>query len=151
MEPDYAGEMLPGLLITGVGVGLVLPSLASAASSSLPPARFATGSAVFTMTRQVGFVLGVSILVAVLGTPSPTDALSAFKHGWVFMLITSALGVLAALSIGPVRAFAGSQLFDATMTSTNNPRRTPTTANAVMKLSSGGANSPREIARSTRL
>jgi EmrB/QacA subfamily drug resistance transporter len=102
--PDYAGEMLPGLLITGVGVGLVLPSLASAASSSLPPARFATGSAIFTMTRQVGFVLGVSILVAVLGTPSPADALGAFDHGWVFMLITSMLGALAALSIGPIRA-----------------------------------------------
>jgi hypothetical protein len=106
VTPDYTGEMLPGLLITGVGVGLVLPSLASAASSSLPPARFATGSAVFTMTRQVGFVLGVSILVAVLGTPSSVDALSAFDHGWVFMVITSVLGALAALSIGPIRAAA---------------------------------------------
>jgi len=48
----------------------------------------------------------VSILVAVLGTPSPDDALSAFDHGWVFMLITSALGALAALSIGPIRAAA---------------------------------------------
>ena len=112
VTPDYVGEMLPGLLITGVGVGLVLPSLASAASSSLPPARFATGAAVFTMTRQVGFVLGVSILVAVLGTPSPADALSAFDHGWVFMVITSALGALAALSIGPVRAAAGSARTD---------------------------------------
>src|SRR5207244_1693559 len=57
--PDYAGEMLPGQFITGAGVGLVLPALASAASSSLPPARFATGSAAFTMTRQIGFVVGV--------------------------------------------------------------------------------------------
>jgi EmrB/QacA subfamily drug resistance transporter len=101
--PVYAGEMLPGLLITGMGVGLVLPSLASAASSSLPAARFATGSAVFTMTRQVGFVLGVSILVAVLGTPSRADPVMAFDHGWVFMIASSVLGLLAALSIGAVR------------------------------------------------
>jgi EmrB/QacA subfamily drug resistance transporter len=101
--PDYAGEMLPGLLVTGVGVGLVLPSLASAASSSLPPARFATGSAVFTMTRQVGFVLGVSILVAVLGTPGRADPVAAFDHGWVFMILASALGAAFALSIGPIR------------------------------------------------
>jgi EmrB/QacA subfamily drug resistance transporter len=100
--PDYAAEMLPGLLVTGAGVGLVLPSLASAASSSLSPARFATGSAVFTMTRQVGFVLGVSILVAVLGTPSPADPMTAFEHGWSFMVMTSVLGVLAALAIGQV-------------------------------------------------
>jgi hypothetical protein len=91
------------------------------------------------------------VSVGVLGTPSPANALGAFEHGWVFMAITSALGVLAALSIGQVRAFAGSQLFDATITSTSSPSRTPTTANAVMKPSSGGANSPREIARSTRL
>lgn len=112
VAPDYAGEMLPGLLITGVGVGLVLPSLASAASSSLPPARFATGSAVFTMTRQVGFVLGVSILVAVLGTPSPSEVLSAFDDGWVFMLLTSVLGALAALSIGPIRPAASAARAD---------------------------------------
>jgi EmrB/QacA subfamily drug resistance transporter len=104
--PDYVGEMLPGLLITGVGVGLVLPSLASAASSSLPPARFATGSAVFTMTRQVGFVLGVSILVAVLGTPSRSDPVTAFDHGWVFMIVSCALGVVAALSIGRIHSGA---------------------------------------------
>jgi EmrB/QacA subfamily drug resistance transporter len=101
--PDYLGEMLPGLLITGVGVGFVLPSLASAASSSLPSARFATGSAVFTMTRQVGFVLGVSILVAVLGTPSRVDPVAAFDRGWAFMIASSGLGLLAALSIGGVR------------------------------------------------
>lgn len=100
LEPDYAGEMLPGLLITGVGVGLVLPSLASAASSSLPPARFATGSAVFTMTRQVGFVLGVSVLVAVLGTPKPGDVLTAFDRGWTFMVLASLLALGAASALG---------------------------------------------------
>jgi len=101
--PDYLGEMLPGLLLSGVGVGLVLPSLASAASSSLPPARFATGSAVFTMTRQIGFVLGVSILVAVLGSPNRVDPVAAFERGWAFMIVSSVLGLLAALSIGEVR------------------------------------------------
>jgi EmrB/QacA subfamily drug resistance transporter len=99
---DYAGVMLPGLLITGVGVGLTLPSLASAASSSLPPARFATGSAVFVMGRQLGYVLGVSVLVAVLGTITPAGAIAAFDRGWVFMIIASALGALAALFIGPI-------------------------------------------------
>jgi len=101
--PDYAGEMLPGLLVAGLGVGFVLPSLASAAAASLPRERFATGSAIYTMTRQLGFVLGVSILIAVLGTPSPSDPVASFDRGWLFMLAACGLGVASALFIGRVQ------------------------------------------------
>ena len=41
--PSYATEVLPGMLLGGAGVGLVIPTLASAVAGSLPPARFATG------------------------------------------------------------------------------------------------------------
>jgi MFS family permease len=100
--PEYASEMLPGLLVGGIGVGFVLPSLASASASSVPRARFATGSAIYSMTRQLGYVLGVSIFIAVLGTPSRLDAVAAFDRGWVFMIIASGLGALTALFIGRV-------------------------------------------------
>ncbi len=103
VEPHYASEMLPGLMLGGLGVGLTLPSLASAAASSLPPARFATGSAVYTMARQLGYVLGVSILVAVLGTVSAADPVRSFDRGWAFCAIVSALGVVAAMAVGEVR------------------------------------------------
>ena len=99
---NYAGEMLPGLLITGAGVGLTLPSLASAATASLPPRRFATGSAVFTMSRQLGFVLGVAILVAILASASGRDPVDRFQDGWLFMAIAAALASATALAIGPL-------------------------------------------------
>jgi EmrB/QacA subfamily drug resistance transporter len=99
---DYAGELLPGLLLTGVGVGLVLATLSSAAVSSLPPARLATGSAVVTMSRQIGAVLGVSVLVAILGHPSPQDAAGAFTHGFLFMGLAAAAAAIASLAVGPV-------------------------------------------------
>ena len=69
----------------------------------MPRERFATGSAIYTMTRQLGYVLGVSILVAVLGTPGRVDPVAAFDRGWAFMVIASALGVAAALFIGTVQ------------------------------------------------
>jgi EmrB/QacA subfamily drug resistance transporter len=96
----YATAMLPGLLITGTGVGLTLPSIASAVASSLPPARFATGSAVLTMSRQIGVVLGVAVLVAILGGGAAT--VSEFEAGYGFMGTAAALGALAGWAIGPV-------------------------------------------------
>jgi EmrB/QacA subfamily drug resistance transporter len=91
VTPDYATRMLPGMLLTGTGVGLTLPTLVSAAVSAVPPHRFATGSGIVTMARQVGIVLGVSVLVTVLGHPAGPGALPAFQRATV---------VLAAVAFG---------------------------------------------------
>jgi EmrB/QacA subfamily drug resistance transporter len=66
-EPDYLRHWLPGLLMSGVGVGLVLPSLAGAAVSRLPAEHYAVGAAFNQATRQIGSVLGVAITVGLLG------------------------------------------------------------------------------------
>ena len=102
----YAGGMLPGLLITGVGVGLTLPSLSSAAASSLPAGRFATGAAVLTMARQLGTVLGVAVLVALIGTPGADAA--PFEDGYALMVLAATLGAGAGFAIGPLGAPAPS-------------------------------------------
>jgi uncharacterized protein (TIGR00369 family) len=102
-EPNYAAEMLPGLLITGAGVGLSIATLSSAAAASLPPQRFSTGIAVLTMSRQIGSALGVAILIAIVGTPAPGDALAAFDNAWTFMSIVSGAAFLAFLALGRVR------------------------------------------------
>jgi EmrB/QacA subfamily drug resistance transporter len=102
-EPDYAGAILPGLVLTGAGVGLTLAPLSSAAAASLPPPRFATGTAVLMMARQIGSVLGVAILVAILRSASPDDPLAAFRGGWDFMAGAAAAASVAALAIGDVR------------------------------------------------
>jgi EmrB/QacA subfamily drug resistance transporter len=39
LRPDYPAHMLPGMLLTGIGVGLTLPTLVSAALSAVPPHR----------------------------------------------------------------------------------------------------------------
>lgn len=66
-QAAYATHWLPGLLLSGLSVGLVLPSLAGAAVSRLPVHHYAVGSAVNQATRQIGAVIGVAITVLLLG------------------------------------------------------------------------------------
>src|SRR4051812_34929513 len=88
-DPSYAADYLPGMLLGGAGVGFVIPSMFSAATSTLPPERFAPGTAITSMSRQIGVALGVAVLVAVLGTPAPGEALARFQDGWAVMLVTA--------------------------------------------------------------
>jgi hypothetical protein len=109
LETNYLTAMLPGALLVGTGVGLTLPTLTATAASSLPPQRFATGSAVITMARQVGFTVGVAVLIAVLAKPlTPADRLVAFHHGWETIAAIGFLGAAAAslLIRRPARSLA---------------------------------------------
>jgi EmrB/QacA subfamily drug resistance transporter len=92
--PNYVGAYLPGSIILGLGVGLMLPALGGAATAPLPPERSATGTALYSMCRQIGLALGVSCLVAVLGSTTGLAAVQAFHHAWVFM---AACGLTAGL------------------------------------------------------
>jgi EmrB/QacA subfamily drug resistance transporter len=103
LTPDYAAHMLPGMLLTGTGVGLTLPTLVSAAVSAVPPNRFATGSGIVTMARQVGIVLGVSVLVTVLGHPAGAGALPAFQRATVVLAATAFAAGLVDLLLIPAR------------------------------------------------
>lgn len=69
-QPNYLRDWLPGLLMSGLSVGLVLPSLAGAAVSRLPAEHYAVGAAFNQATRQIGGVLGVAITVGLLGHAS---------------------------------------------------------------------------------
>lgn len=73
-EPHYLTQWLPAVLLSGTGVGMVLPSLAGAAVAGLPPAQYAVGSAVNQATRQLGGALGVAIAVVLVGHPGVARA-----------------------------------------------------------------------------
>jgi EmrB/QacA subfamily drug resistance transporter len=100
VHPDYVGDMLGGMLLTGVGVGLTLPTFMATGAASLPASAFATGSAVVNMLRQVGLAVGVAVLVAVVGVPrTPLASLAAFRHGWEMIAGVSLLAALAGATL----------------------------------------------------
>ena len=100
LHPAYLTDWLPAALLSGAGVGLTLPTLGSAAAASLPPERFGAGSAVASTTRQVGTVLGISLLIALLGTPGPGDALAAFDRVWAFAAACAVAASVLCLGLG---------------------------------------------------
>lgn len=67
--------------------------------ADLPQERFGIGGAINQTARQIGAVLGVALLIAVVGTPTSIDqALDRFRIAWL-------IGVVAALGSAAVSSF----------------------------------------------
>ncbi|WP_151633464.1 MFS transporter [Noviherbaspirillum aerium] len=92
-EPQYLTHWLPALILSGIGVGMVLPSLSGAAAAGLPPDQYAVGSAVNQAVRQIGSVLGVALTVMFLGHEGLMRSDFATLYGLhvVLALVTGAL------------------------------------------------------------
>lgn len=97
-EAAFFTAWLPGLLLTGVGVGLVLPSLTGAAVFGLPPNRFGVGIGVNTAIRLMGSVFGVAFTIILVGGVDPS--LASFKDLYLCLI---AGGLLTALLCLPVK------------------------------------------------
>lgn len=96
IESNYLVWWLPATLVGGLGVALTFPVLSAAAVAGLPPEHFAAGGALNQTARQIGAVLGIAVLVAVLGTPtSVAQAHDRFQVAW-------AVCAVAALASGAV-------------------------------------------------
>lgn len=106
-DSDYVGAVLPGWVIGGIGVGLALPSILSSATVDLPASQAAAGSATVSMFRQVGMVLGVSLVVATVGAPvGYAAAHNAFQHAWWATAGVAVAAALAAVFMTPARKTA---------------------------------------------
>jgi MFS family permease len=71
----------------GLGMGLAMPTLSAASMASLPPQVRGVGSGALNTMRQIGFTVGVALLVAVFTHTVATNAQHATKQ---------AAGVIAA-------------------------------------------------------
>jgi EmrB/QacA subfamily drug resistance transporter len=103
-DAAYVTEVLPWQVLSGFGIGLSFSAWGSAAVAELAPSRFATGSAIVGALRQIGAVLGIAVLVAVVGTPSAADPVGPFHDAWLLIAATGAAAGLLGLGLGRVRA-----------------------------------------------
>jgi EmrB/QacA subfamily drug resistance transporter len=78
--------------VTGVGLGLAMPTMLNAALSALSPARSGSGSALMTAARQVGATIGVAVLGTVLS--------SVYRSHLVATSLPPAVAAVARSSVG---------------------------------------------------
>jgi len=96
--PAYVRDLLPSMILGGIGVGLTLGTLIAAGVQSLPGGRTATGSALVNSFRQVSSALGVAILITLIGARVTAGSVGDFRLAWAaaaaLALVTSALGAV---------------------------------------------------------
>lgn len=89
-------DLLPGWLLAGIGTGLAFPTAIASGTSELPPHQASTGSAVINMSRQLGTVVGISLLVLVL------EGGGSFQRGWWLAAGVALAGAFTAFGIRPL-------------------------------------------------
>ena len=104
ITPDFVGEWLPGMVLLGIGAGTLFPNLSGTAVASAPGGSFATATGMNSVARQIGAALGVAVVVAIIGMPTPATAYAAFQHAWTFGAVCLFAAGLGCLLVGHVNA-----------------------------------------------
>jgi EmrB/QacA subfamily drug resistance transporter len=99
-SPAYLADYLPAWAVGGIGVGLALPNLMAGSTHDLPASMAATGSGVVTMARQIGFVVGVSTLFALVGDNVGPAAIDGLRQTWVAAALVLVAAAGAAVGMG---------------------------------------------------
>jgi EmrB/QacA subfamily drug resistance transporter len=104
----YVTDLLPAMVLLGVGAGLVFPALMTLAMSGATPEDSGLASGLVNTTQQVGGALGLAVL-ATLSTTRTSSLLShgasnaaALTDGYHLAFTIGAGLVLAAIAIGLV-------------------------------------------------
>jgi cyanate permease len=90
---------VPGLLLTGAGVGLCFTPLTAIVLGNVDPQRAGAASGVLSTTQQVGYSLGVAI-TGVIFFGAGKDIARAFEVSLIELAVLAA-GVMAASRLLP--------------------------------------------------
>ncbi len=116
LAPDrasYTTNLLPGFLVVGVGIGLVVPAVSVAAMSNVQAERSGLASGMLMTSHEIGAALGVAVLsaVAVAGAGGSLHAgiAAGYQDGFLAAtIIAAALALIALLALPAVRPEEGS-------------------------------------------
>lgn len=130
-EPRYLTGYLPAAVVLAIGIGVTFPLVGAIAVANASGGRYAGAAAFNSSVRQVGAALGVAILVALVGQPSPAEVEGAFTRAWWFATICFGLVALGALAIGRVDPVGPVEALAEGLSEARHPSRTPLPARQV--------------------
>jgi EmrB/QacA subfamily drug resistance transporter len=93
-------NLLPGLLLGGVGMALTMTPSAAAATRAIPVAKAGVGSAVLNAFRQVGGSIGIALMGAIMAAELATPpTVESFMRGFERSLLVAAGIALAGAAV----------------------------------------------------
>jgi EmrB/QacA subfamily drug resistance transporter len=97
------GFLLPGFVLMGVGIALVMSPMSTAAMNAVDQTKAGVASGILSMSRMIGGTLGVAVLGTFIGrTASPADFVDSLGQGLLIGALVAAAGaVIAWICISP--------------------------------------------------
>ncbi len=106
---SYLGDLLPGFLVVGLGIGFSFVPISIAALAGVQPAEAGLASGLINTSQQIGGALGIAALSTIAsshtddalasGTALPNALVDGFQAAFVAGTIVAALGILASLTL----------------------------------------------------
>ena len=97
----FAPDLLPGLLVLGIGVGMVFVAVSVTAMTGIPPQHAGMASGFLMTGHEVGAALGVAVLSALAATAgsltTPAGVAAGFSRGFLAAAAIAALLAVVAL------------------------------------------------------
>jgi EmrB/QacA subfamily drug resistance transporter len=115
VDARFATDLLPGLLLVGLGVGLVFVAVSITAMAGIPAQHAGMASGFLMTGHEIGAALGVAVLAAVATAAgdltTPTGAATGFSGGFLAAAgIAVGLAVVAFLAMPAQRATGQARL-----------------------------------------
>ena len=106
---SYLGDLLPGFLLIGVGIGFSFVPISIAALAGVQSSEAGLASGLINTSQQIGGALGIAALSTIAtsrtddavaaGSPLPAALVDGFTAAFVAGVVIASLGVAAALTL----------------------------------------------------
>jgi MFS family permease len=107
-HPSYLTQMLPPLIVMGLGVGVAIPAVIMLAMTGAAPSDTGMVSGLGTTSQQAGGALGLAVLAAVAATRTESRSaagaplLTALRDGYSLSFLLAAAFILTSLLLTAV-------------------------------------------------